>query len=93
MGPNEDPIAVSNVWKNMPERVAPLYRLKIIDTHGHAYFLIGVKADLVPALDWFENLAPEPTIRMSGFDDEADRRPITIVVKHENVTGMLLSRV
>lgn len=71
----------------------PLYRLKIIDIHGMAFVVIGSKSDVGAALDWLQNNIGEEWLRLSGFDDEADRRPIQIIVARSSIAGMLLSRV
>lgn len=70
-----------------------LYRLRIIDEHATAYVICGAKGDVGCALDWLENSVGEQWLRLSGFDDEADRRPITVLIARESIKGMLLTRV
>lgn len=70
-----------------------LYRLKVVDVHGTAYIVIGSKTDVGGALDWLTDEIASPWLRLSGFDDEADRRPIQVVIARESIAGMLLSRV
>ncbi len=69
-----------------------LYRLRVIDTSSTAYVICGSKSDVGEALDWLES-GTGMWLRLSGFDDEADRRPIQIIVARESIMGMLLTRV
>lgn len=75
------------------ERQGSLHRLKIVDVHGTSYLILESKRVLEPALDWLQNDLGSEWLRLSGFDDEADRRPMTILVGRSSVAGMLLSKV
>lgn len=69
-----------------------LYRLKIIDLTGMAYVVIGSKNDIGWVLDWLTDNLTETWLKVSAFDDDADRAPITIMIARESIAGLLFAR-
>lgn len=78
---------------NEIQAAVKLYRLRIIDQHATAYVVLNSRAEQLKVLDWFEEEVGSFKLRVSGFDDEASRAPITMVISREAISGMILERI
>lgn len=75
-----------------PAKLGRLYRLQVVDFNGGIYAVVGSKGDLAWATNWLVDSPHEEWLRLSGFDDEADRKPISIVVARDRIAGMIFQR-